>query len=362
MSTQTGTLTTMQTILPTDCCGVCMDESSRDFLYKTCCTFLVCRKCYNLLEVEAFPNVSNCPGCRSTFTKVSYTVNESSEHRYPQAYCGERMSLDVKEHQLHFQNCLTCLQKIVVGNNWFEKQITKKFIALKQKYDECRDDLFAHQESTQELVSHNHFLRREMAKLMALVDSRDAAAALTMFSASNPAALGRVGDAVRGAGPSRSRAVLRPVERHQPVHSVVNQLRTELDEINAINDVNQAAGRGSTPSSNVTANTSPGPSPSESESFSSLHLESKSNTETEDLSSESEDVQVVPETPPTQTSQSTQPPRRLRYSTRALTRSALRSNSHLTSERPIQERQRLRSRSPPSPSPPILRRSARLIR
>lgn len=159
-------------IQTSDVCGICMDESNRDFLYKTCCTFLICRKCYNQLEVECFPSHSNCPGCRQSFHKVGYSVDVVNNVVVPRAYCGLPLP-DVKclkEHDAHVMGCVECLKKIIRGNSWFEKQLTEKFAGIKRKLQSTEDEVFVRNQRIHELTRQNTFLLRELARQGAILD------------------------------------------------------------------------------------------------------------------------------------------------------------------------------------------------
>lgn len=150
----------MQTITPSDICGICMDEGNRDFLYKTCCTFLLCRKCFNQVELEAFPTPSNCPGCRQKFTKVTFSVDTVNNSVVPRAYCGA--ALLPAEQESHVQNCVDCLKKVVKGNMWFEIQLGEKFKTLKRKLSVYEDELFVRNTRIRELTHENRNLAKEL--------------------------------------------------------------------------------------------------------------------------------------------------------------------------------------------------------
>ena len=156
----------MQRIESTDACCVCMDDTNRDFLYKTCCAVLLCRQCYNQLEVEAFPNHSTCPGCRQPFHKVGYSVDVVNQIAVPRAYCGlplpEVQSL--KEHDAHVLSCVECLKKVIKGNNWFEKQLTEKFAGIKRKLQTTEDEVYVRNQRIRELTLQNAAMASEYAR------------------------------------------------------------------------------------------------------------------------------------------------------------------------------------------------------
>ena len=156
---------TMQ-IQSTDSCGICMDEANRDFMYKTCCTLLVCRKCYNQLEVESFPERSICPGCRKGFHKVGYSVDMIDNIAVPRAYCGQSLPdvQSIQEHDAHVVSCVECLKKVIRGNNWFEKQIIEKFAGIKRKLQTTEDEVYVRNQRIRELSQQNAFMAREMAR------------------------------------------------------------------------------------------------------------------------------------------------------------------------------------------------------
>lgn len=151
----------MQTIQPSDICGICMDECNRDFLYKTCCTFLLCRKCFNQLELESFPNTSNCPGCRQKFTKVTFSVETVNSSAVPRSYCGA--ILVSEEQDTHVNNCVHCLKKVVRGNMWFETQLGEKFKTLKRKMSVLEDELFIRNTRIRELTHEHRKLEKELS-------------------------------------------------------------------------------------------------------------------------------------------------------------------------------------------------------
>lgn len=156
----------MQAIQPSDICAICMDETNRDFLYKTCCTLLLCRKCYNQLEVESFPNHSTCPGCRKCFNQVGYSIDLVNNKVVPRAYCGLPLPSiqSLKEHDEHVLSCVECLKKVIKGNSWFEKQLTEKFAGIKRKLQTVEDEVFVRNRVIRDLSSQNAFLAREVAR------------------------------------------------------------------------------------------------------------------------------------------------------------------------------------------------------
>jgi hypothetical protein len=154
----------MDPILSSDVCGICMDETNRDFLFKSCCTFLICRGCYNKLEVESFPVISCCPGCRQEFTKASFSVDSVNNHSVPRAYCGSVLSLtESNGYENHVNQCLQCMQKIIKGNQWFEMQLTHKFTSLKRKMESYEDELFVKNQRLRILSRENRILLREVS-------------------------------------------------------------------------------------------------------------------------------------------------------------------------------------------------------
>lgn len=163
----------MQAVQPTDFCGICMDETNRDFLYKTCCSLLICRKCYNQLEVESFPSHSSCPGCRQNFNKVGYSVDVVNNAVVPRAYCGLSMPniKSLKEHDAHVLSCVDCLKKVIKGNSWFEKQLNEKFTGMKRKLQTMEDEVYVRNQRIRELTTHNAFLVREVAKKTAMLNT-----------------------------------------------------------------------------------------------------------------------------------------------------------------------------------------------
>lgn len=150
----------METIKPSDICGICMDEGNREFLYKTCCTFLICRVCFNSLEVEAFPKTSSCPGCRKDFCKLSLTAVVIDNENVPIAPC-KAVCKDENPND-HIKNCLRCLQLVVHGNNWFEDNVAKKYTNLKRKYESCQDEVFARNQRIYDLTFENRSLKTEI--------------------------------------------------------------------------------------------------------------------------------------------------------------------------------------------------------
>lgn len=162
----------MQRIEPTDACCVCMDEGNRDFLYKKCCSVLLCRKCYNQLEVESFPNHSTCPGCRKSFHKVGYSVDVVGNIAVPRAYCGALLSEAqcFKDHDAHVLSCNECLKMVIKGNSWFEKQLTDKFAGLKRKLQSTEDEVYVRNQRIRELMFQNAFLTREIARQSAVIE------------------------------------------------------------------------------------------------------------------------------------------------------------------------------------------------
>ena len=150
----------METLKPTDICGICMDENNKEFLYKTCCTFLICRVCFNSLEVEAFPKTSTCPGCRKDFCKLSLTAVVIDNVNVPLAPC-KAVCKDENPDD-HIKNCLRCLQLIVNGNNWFEDNVAKKYTSLKRKYESCQDEVYARNQRIYDLTFENRNLKTEI--------------------------------------------------------------------------------------------------------------------------------------------------------------------------------------------------------
>jgi hypothetical protein len=149
----------METLKTGDICGICMDECSKDFLFKTCCTFIVCRVCFNKMEVESFPKNSTCPGCRKEFSKLSLTTVVIDNVNVPLAPCKEVCGSDPEEH---IYNCVKCLKLIVNGNNWFEENIAKKFNGLKRKYESCQDEVYARNQRICDLTFENRNIRIEI--------------------------------------------------------------------------------------------------------------------------------------------------------------------------------------------------------
>lgn len=162
----------MQSIQTSDVCCVCMDEMNRDFLYKTCCTLIVCRKCYNQLEVESFPNHSTCPGCRQAFSKIGYSVEVINNVVVPRAYCGMALPAiqSLKEHDEHVLSCVECLKKVIKGNSWFEKQIIEKFAGIKRKLQTVEDEVFVRNQRIRELSHDNAFMAREISRQSVVLD------------------------------------------------------------------------------------------------------------------------------------------------------------------------------------------------
>lgn len=162
----------MQSIQSSDNCAICMDETSRDFLYKTCCTLLLCRKCYNQLEVESFPNHSTCPGCRQGFSQVGYSIDLVDNTIVPRAYCGQPLPniKSLKEHDAHVLSCVECLKKVIKGNSWFEKQLTEKFAGIKRKLQSVEDEVYVRNNVIRNLSSQNAFLVREVERQAATIE------------------------------------------------------------------------------------------------------------------------------------------------------------------------------------------------
>ena len=150
----------LSSIQPSDVCGVCMDEVNRDFLFKTCCTMLLCRKCFNQLEVEAFPDASKCPGCRKNFTKVTFSIESVQDKIQPRAYCGEFVSMETQDQ--HVNQCIQCLKKVIKGNMWFEMQLSDKFKTLKRKMSVFEDEIFIRNTRIRELNHENRKLSKEL--------------------------------------------------------------------------------------------------------------------------------------------------------------------------------------------------------
>ena len=161
----------MQRIELSDTCCVCMDETSRDFLHKACCSVLVCRKCYNKLEVECFPERTKCPGCRGSFEKTGYSVEVVNNIAVPRAYCGQLLPdvKSLKEHDQHVLECAECLKKIVRGHTWFETQLTEKFTGMKRKMNVLQDEVFVRNQHIQTLKSENQFLANELLRTVAML-------------------------------------------------------------------------------------------------------------------------------------------------------------------------------------------------
>ena len=150
----------LQSIQPSDVCGVCMDEGNRDFLFKTCCTMLLCRKCFNQLEVEMFPDASKCPGCRKHFTKMTFSIESVQDKIQPRAYCGAFVSVENQDQ--HVNQCVDCLKKVIKGNMWFEMQLSDKFKTLKRKLSVFEDEIFIRNTRIRELNHENRKLSKEL--------------------------------------------------------------------------------------------------------------------------------------------------------------------------------------------------------
>lgn len=169
----------MQSIQSSDNCAICMDETSRDFLYKTCCTLLLCRKCYNQLEVESFPNHSTCPGCRQGFSQVGYSIDLVDDTIVPRAYCGQPLPhiKSLKEHDAHVLTCVECLKKVIKGNSWFEKQLTEKFAGIKRKLQSVEDEVYVRNNVIRNLSTQNAYLAREVERQAETIQRLSAASA-----------------------------------------------------------------------------------------------------------------------------------------------------------------------------------------
>jgi hypothetical protein len=150
----------METIKDSDICGICMDESNRDFLFKTCCTFLMCRVCYNKLEIESFPKNTKCAGCRKEVSKITLTTSVVDNTNVPVTPCGKVLSESAVDH---INNCVQCLRLIVHGNNYFEEQVGEKFKTLKRKLDSSQDEVYAREQCIRDLTYDNRQLKLDVS-------------------------------------------------------------------------------------------------------------------------------------------------------------------------------------------------------
>lgn len=165
----------LQRIEPSDTCCVCMDENNRNFMFKTCCSVLLCRSCYNQLEVEAFPGRNSCPGCRTTFNKIGYSVKVVDNIAVPRAYCGVVLTdvKSLKEHDEHVLSCADCLRKVIAGQRWFEGQLTEKFAGMKRKLQSVEDEVYVRNHQIRNLTSENRHLMGELTQIIAVMSGRE---------------------------------------------------------------------------------------------------------------------------------------------------------------------------------------------
>lgn len=207
----------MEPIKASDICSVCMDETHREFVYKTCCTLLLCRKCFNQLEVESFPNDTPCPGCRRVFPKICFnavTINKTSTRKI--APCKK---LVTEDETTHLENCVKCLQELIRGNTLFEQNIGEKHNKLKRKHDILQDEVFVRNQRIRELsneVTARGALIRELyqknAALAERVNNLEVAAVVTVQES-------------KAQDVSQERRLL----TQQRVSDIVNHLRSRID-------------------------------------------------------------------------------------------------------------------------------------
>lgn len=202
----------MEPIKSSDICSVCMDECNREFIYKTCCTLLICRVCLNQLEVESFPNNTCCPGCRQMFPKICFNAVTENEKTHKVAPCKAKVT---EKEAVHINNCVKCLQEVVRGNNWFEEQFGNKYNNLKRKHDSLLDEVFVRNQRIRDITHENRVLTRELA----VRNTR-----ISALQAQRESTVARPRTVENGSGSSTVGTL-----EHLSVAAVVNHLRSQFE-------------------------------------------------------------------------------------------------------------------------------------
>jgi len=160
----------MNPITASDVCQVCYDESQRTFVYKKCCSLLLCRSCLTNMMLTSFPDLATCPGCRAVFTCDLCNCVTVGSQVLPCAPCN--CLLLIKEHETvelcvatHMKNCVPCLQKLVRNNHLFQQKVGQKFNGLKRKYSVLKDEVFVRNTRIRELLLVNNELSTQVRLL-----------------------------------------------------------------------------------------------------------------------------------------------------------------------------------------------------